>query len=116
MFFWIFFLLIPKFVKGNSFYGEKKWQPKSWEDLNKEWEDNFIKKNEVFGIGRKNVEKPQNIQEDPEVYSWNKLIFLLDHYDKDVRSNITGMVENFGDILKFFSIKVLGRYKMISRS
>ena len=28
----------------------------------------------------------------------NKLLFLLDHYDKDVRSNITGRFKNF---LKF---------------
>ena len=69
MIFSIFFLLIPKFVKGNSFYGEKKWQPKSWEDLNQEWKNNLIKQDDFSGIGRKNVQKQQAIPEDPEVYS-----------------------------------------------
>ena len=71
MIFWIFFLLILIFsrVKGNTFYGEKKWQPMSWDDLNQEWKNNFINQDQNLGIGRNDIQKQHAVHEDPEVYS-----------------------------------------------
>ena len=34
------FLFILK-VKGNSFFGKRKWKPINWDDLNQEWNENF---------------------------------------------------------------------------
>ena len=75
MIFRIFFLSILIFVrvKGNAFYGEKKWQPISWEDLNNEWADNLINQgSKNFGkrsYGNFSADYNNVDHDDPEVYS-----------------------------------------------
>ena len=66
-----FLFLVFLRVKGNIFHGEKKWQPLSWEDLNKEWQENFVNQNQVFGMrneGNFSADYKAD-HDDPEVYS-----------------------------------------------
>ena len=51
------FLLILK-VDGNTFFGQRKWKPTNWKDLNREWNKNL---DEISGEDLSFYENPETL-------------------------------------------------------
>lgn len=58
-----FFILFVIFsfilkVEGNYFFGQRKWKPINWDDLNQEWNKNF---DEISGEDLSLYENPETL-------------------------------------------------------